>query len=194
MNELRATREGELPGAVPVDTFQALLGFGASLFDPERHEPPLTSVERPAHLVPLSRPRLAFPDLQWQDGAGGGEADILVQLTGISEHAVDRAAVEVAKLITDLKLPLILAGTFDGFRRDDGRSWIGFHDGISNLEPSQRYEAVVCRGDPDWNRGGSYLAFLRIEIALEKWRSLDRETQEVIVGRDKLTGSPLVAV
>lgn len=42
--------------------------------------------------------------------------------------------------------------------------------------------------------GGTYLAFLRIEVALEAWRALGRETQEAIVGRDKLTGSPLVAV
>lgn len=195
MRDLRATRSSDVSASVPANGFQALLGFGASLFDPRRHDPPLTSGWRPVHLVALRRSGPAFPSLPWRAGEGhGGEADVALQLTGISEHAVDRAAVEVAKLISDQRLPLTASGSYDGFQRDDGRSWIGFHDGVSNIEPSQRAAAVVCEGDPDWNRGGTYLAFLRIEIALGAWRALGREVQEAIVGRDKLTGSPLVAV
>lgn len=195
MRDLRATRQDEVSASVPPDSFQALIGFGATLFDPARHDPPLTSARRPAHLVALRRSGPAFPSLPWKAGDGhGGEADVALQLTGISEHAVDRAAVEVTKLISDQRLPLAVSGSYDGFQRDDGRSWIGFHDGVSNIEPSQRAAAVVCEGDPEWNRGGTYLAFLRIEIALEAWRALSREAQEAVVGRDKLTGSPLVAV
>jgi deferrochelatase/peroxidase EfeB len=195
LRDLRATRPDEASGSVPADSFQALLGFGASLFDAARHDPPLTSAQRPAHLVALRRSGRAFPSLPWKAcDCHGGEADVALQLTGSSEHSVDRAAVEVAKLIADQGLPLTLAGSYDGFQRDDGRSWIGFHDGVSNIEPSQRAAAVVSEGDPVWNRGGTYLAYLRIEIALEPWRALGREAQEAIVGRDKLSGSPLVAV
>jgi deferrochelatase/peroxidase EfeB len=195
MRDLRATRADEQPAVLPADGFQVLVGFGPRLFEGEGHDPPLTAAERPAHLVELRRCGPAFPSLPWSAGdRHGGEADVLLQLTGVSEHSVDRAAVEVAKLIADQNLPLILSGSYDGFQRDDGRSWIGFHDGVSNIEPSQRRAAVVCGGDPAWNSGGTYLAFLRIEVALAAWRSLDRETQEAIVGRDKLTGSPLVAV
>src|SRR6185436_15347890 len=97
------------------------------------------------------------------DGAGpaghGGEADLLLQLTGATQHAVARAAVEVAKLIAERALPLRAAGGYDGFLRDDGRSWIGFHDGVSNVEPSQRLAAVTCQGEPEWLRGGTTLAF-----------------------------------
>jgi Dyp-type peroxidase family len=192
-----AARDDEAPGMVPVDTFTVLLGVGASLFDPTRHDPPLTTAPRPAHLVPLPRATSAFPQLPWAGNGPtghGGEADLLVQLTGVSAHAVDRAAVEVTKVIADEGLPLVTAGTYDGFQRDDGRSWIGFHDGVSNIQPSQRLAAVQCPGDPDWNRGGTYLAFLRVEVALSEWRRLDRARQEVIVGRDKLTGSPLESV
>ena len=39
-----------------------------------------------------------------------------------------------------------------------------------------------------------YLAFLRIEINLDVWNNIERRNQEVIVGRDKLTGVPLVGV
>ena len=42
--------------------------------------------------------------------------------------------------------------------------------------------------------GGTYMAFLRLRVELRVWRALDRGDQELVVGRDKLTGSPLVAV
>ena len=42
--------------------------------------------------------------------------------------------------------------------------------------------------------GGTYMAFLRLRVDLRAWRALDRGEQELVVGRDKLTGNPLVAV
>lgn len=39
--------------------------------------------------------------------------------------------------------------------------------------------------------GGTYLAFLRLGIDLTAWRSFPRSQQELLVGRDKLTGAPL---
>lgn len=197
MADLAGAGPEEAPGTIPPDTFTALLAVGASFFDGERHDPPITSAPRPAHLVGLRRTGPAFPRLPWAEGGPSGhsgEADLLLQLTGISAHAVDRAAVEVAKVITDDGLPLVTAGTYDGFQRDDARSWLGFHDGISNIEPSQRLAAVQCLGDPDWNQGGTYLAFLRVEVALAEWRRLSRAAQEVIVGREKLTGCPIESV
>lgn len=198
MIDLSDVRPGEAPATIPVGTFDVLLGYGASFFDPARHDPPLTAATRPSGLVGLRpSPGPAFPHMEWEtSGRQGhsGEADLVLQFTGVNEQAVDRAAVEVAKLIGDRRLPLTTAGTYDGFLRDDGRSWIGFHDGVSNIEPSQRLAAVECHGDPDWNSGGTYLAFLRLQVALGPWRRLDRATQETIVGRDKLSGSPLMAV
>jgi deferrochelatase/peroxidase EfeB len=197
MPDLAARRNGEDPGSIPSGTFTFLLGYGASFFDHERHDPPLTAEQRPRHLVDLRRTGSAFPQIAWNTDhpvGHGGEADLLLQLTGVGEHAVDRAAVEVCKLIDDQQLPLITSGTYQGFQRDDGRSWIGFHDGVSNIEPSQRLAAVTCPGDPDWNQGGTYLAFLRIQVDLKAWRTLSVSAQEAIIGRDKLTGCPLEAV
>jgi deferrochelatase/peroxidase EfeB len=42
--------------------------------------------------------------------------------------------------------------------------------------------------------GGTYLAFLRLAVDLPAWRRLGRRDQELLVGRDKLTGCPLVAI
>lgn len=199
VRELAAERPGEEAGLVPAGSFAALLGYGASFFDRERHDPPLSGAVRPRRLVRLRRDAAAFPTLPWHPEAGahgehGGEADLLLQIAAEGEHAAARAAVEVAKLIADEGLPLVLAGAHSGFQRDDGRSWIGFHDGVNNIEPSQRLAAVECPGDPDWNRGGTYLAFLRVQVDLAAWRALDRAEQEAVVGRDKLSGCPLASI
>jgi len=199
LRELAAERAGEEPQRVPSESFDALIGYGASFFDGDRKPATLAAAKRPPNLVPLRRDGPAFPSLPWhpeanRDGAHGGEADLLLQLTGKSEHAVARAAVEVAKLIAEEGLPLTIAGTYAGFQRDDGRSWLGFHDGVTNIEPSQRLAAVECPGDPAWNRGGTYLAFLRVEVDLSVWRELDRAEQEAVVGRDKLSGCPLGSI
>lgn len=193
VRDLRATRPGEVDVTIDRDTFDALLGYGASFFDPQRK---LTEKARPDLLVSLEPASGPFPNLEWGTGVnpGSGEGDLCLQLTGRDAHAVSRAAVEVWKLIVDENLPLVLRETFDGFARDDRRSWIGFHDGISNIRPSQRLAAVKCSGDPDWNRGGTYLAFLRCEVDLHRWRELARADQEMLVGRDKLTGCALERV
>lgn len=194
VRELAGGDPGDAPvRTVPEETFDGLLGYGASFWS-DAHRPPLTAAERPAHLTRLRRDGPAFPHLPWPGDRvpeASGEADLLLQFTGQSEQAVDRAAVEVWKLIEDEDLPLKIISSYDGFQRDDNRSWIGFHDGVNNVEPSQRPAVVLCPGDPKWNRGGTYLAFLRIEISLPKWRALDQAEQEVLVGREKLTGCPL---
>jgi deferrochelatase/peroxidase EfeB len=45
-----------------------------------------------------------------------------------------------------------------------------------------------------WTEGGTYLAFLRLEVDLSAWRNLDRRQQELMVGRDKLSGCPLESI
>jgi Dyp-type peroxidase family len=171
----------------------ASIGFGRSLFDEQRHDPRLTWRARPEFLSYLPAGGDAFPALPWAHRPSPpGEADLAIQLTGSVEAAVNRAAVEVWKLIEDDRLPLQVAATFDGFGRPDGRGWLEFHDGVSNIEPSKRLAAIRARGDPEWMAGGSYMAFLRILVGLGRWRALDRDDQELVVGRDKLTGEPLV--
>lgn len=189
IRDLKATKEGEGDQSIDAATFDFLLGYGASFFDPAKG---LTSAHRPARLRGLSRPRKPFGNLPWRPGARqDGEGEVCLQLTGRDGHSTSRAAVELWKIIADDQLPLAISGSFDGFARDDGRSSIGFHDGVSNIRPSQRLAAVECQGDPEWNRGGTYLAFLRCAVDLAAWRRLPRNAQELLVGRDKLTGCAL---
>lgn len=189
VRDLLATQESETDQPIDAGTFDFLLGYGATFFD---HAKGLTEAARPARLTCLARHREPFKNLPWaSDASRGGEGDLCLQLTGRDSHATSRAAVEVWKAIGDDQLPLAISGSFSGFARDDGRSWIGFHDGVSNIRPSQRLAAVECQGDPEWNRGGTYLAFLRCAVDLAAWRSLSRSAQELLIGRDKLTGCAL---
>jgi deferrochelatase/peroxidase EfeB len=195
--DLNATREGESSARIPSKTFSFLVGYGASLFDSGRHDPPLTAAERPSFLTYLSHQDAAFATIPWAVEATEstpGEADVCLQLNGLTENAVARPPVEVWKLIIDHNLPLEIVGTYAGFHRDDGRSWIDFHDGLSNIESSQRLAALEAADDPPWMKDGTYMAFLRLEVDLGAWRELSRVEQEIIVGRDKLTGCPLERV
>lgn len=206
MRVVARLREGhirELKGAPPagiaatrasVDGLEALLGFGRRFFDPRFHDPPLTRASRPDYLAYLAPGPAPFPALPWAPGeAARGEADLALQLTGPSPAAVNRAAVEVWKAIRHDGLPLRVAASFDGFGRADGRGWLEFHDGVSNIESSRRPAALTAAGEPDWMAGGTYMAFLRMRVDLARWSELDRGEQELVIGRDKLTGSPLVS-
>jgi deferrochelatase/peroxidase EfeB len=126
------------------------------------------------------------------------------QFTADSPLAVERAVVETWKLVHDTHdAPLQIAAVFGGTQRDDGRSWIDFYDGLSNVPPSVRESVIVIGGDPDedvaeWTIGGTYLAFIRLGIDLGVWRDLGggdpakRDAlQQRLVGRDKLFGCPL---
>lgn len=205
MRMLAALPEGrvrELEGQCEEDTrkttelfkgLKALLCFGRRFFDAGRHAPVLTAQPRPEFLSYLPRDQVS-PALPWgpgQDEGDCGEADIALQLTGPCEAATNRAAVEVWKLLVDARLPLEPVSTFAGFGRPDGRGWLEFHDGVSNIESSERLAALEADGEPEWMRGGTYMAFLRLAVDLPRWRALSRAEQELIVGRDKLSGGPL---
>jgi Dyp-type peroxidase family len=174
----------------------SMFAFGPRLFDPTLHDPPLVAVPRPSYLVSVMHDGDPFPAVSWSSDRDrwGAEADVAIQLTGPSDAAVNRAAVEVWKLLGDEKLPLTIVASFAGFSRCDGRGWLDFHDGVSNIESSERLVAIEATSDPAWMAGGTYMAFLRYAVDLSAWRALTRAQQELIVGRDKLTGQPVLDV
>jgi deferrochelatase/peroxidase EfeB len=106
--------------------------------------------------------------------------------------------VETSRRLADPAAPghgaLQLGGAYLGYRRDDQRSWIGFHDGVNNIDTRERLNAIQVgsAADDAWLRGGSYLAFLRIVIDVEAWDRLPIDRQELMVGRDKRSGAPLM--
>lgn len=120
------------------------------------------------------------------------QTDMAIQFTANSSLAVSRAIVELQKLIFDKRLPFALVRSTAGFKREDHRSWIDFHDGINNMDHQSRRLAIeVLEDDQDWMLGGTYMAFLKIPIDLLAWRALSRSQQEFLVGRDKFWGCPI---
>lgn len=81
-----------------------------------------------------------------------------------------------------------------GFSSATRRNLMGQIDGTANLAVDDpRFAQTVWAGDtqPDWLRGGSYVALRRIRMALPQWNSLSVEDQEAVIGRFKDSGAPL---
>ena len=186
------------------DAMTVLLGFGRNAFELDG--------------VALARPHGLADEYLFRSADPGGGGPLLrgsglsyapdvranmateafcVQVIAESKLAVDRAVVETWKALADAAEPALGLTTFYlGNQRNDHRSWIDFHDGLSNLRSEDR-ESVIAIGpgtDEAWAAGGTYLAFLRVAVDLAGWRRLSRADQELAVGRDKLSGCPIVGV
>jgi deferrochelatase/peroxidase EfeB len=201
----------DLPGhPVPADALTVLVGYGQKAF----------ALPGARRTVPAALPGGSFRSPQPMGGGrvvvGSGLSyspevrqnpateEIAVQVIAETQLAVNRVVVETWKVAHDTTdpatgvAPLALTAFYQGFQRDDARSWIDFHDGVSNLRSEERAGVITIKptGDheEDWLTGGTYLAFLRLSVDLARWRGIDRTAQELLVGRDKLTGAPLTAV
>lgn len=201
LNPAEPRPDDPTPVTVPAGDLTCLIGYGARLFNRNAHPLPLVrNAQRPPFLKELGTagPNSPFRSFHWAPPGDRQhqDTDIVIQFIADTELAVNRAIVEVSKLVTEHGLPLRIVTFFDGFNRDDRRSWIDFHDGVNTMTPEQRLSVIELVDDTDfpWLLGGTYLAFLRCEVDLTTWRTLSREQQEFLVGRDKLTGCPLVDV
>lgn len=80
-----------------------------------------------------------------------------------------------------------------GFSSATRRNLMGQIDGTANLAVDDaRFAATVWSADtqPDWLRGGSYVAVRRIRMLLEEWNAQTVEQQEAVIGRFKDSGAP----
>jgi deferrochelatase/peroxidase EfeB len=201
LNPAQPRPDDPSPVTVPSGNLTCLIGYGARLFSSSAHPLPLIrNVPRPRFLTAFRTvgTNTPFRSLNWAqpEDRQHQDTDIVIQFIADTELAVNRAIVEVSKLIAEQGLPLRIVTFFAGFNRDDRRSWIDFHDGVNTMTPDQRQVVIELLNDTDapWLLGGTFLAFLRCEADLSAWRGLPREQQEFMVGRDKLTGCPLVSV
>ena len=129
---------------------------------------------------------------------------VLFQFIADNEFYTNRAAVEVWKELNSQREKgnrpqLHITGLYQGFQRADKRSWLGFHDGVSNLKTHERpyvisINSMQVTSQDRWTANGTYLAFIRFLLDLEKWEETPVDQQEKIIGRHKLTGCPLIGV
>jgi deferrochelatase/peroxidase EfeB len=141
------------------------------------------------------------PDVNENDALGD---HVLLQFIGKSEFFSNRAIVEVWRELerknkSTGKSCLEVSAVYTGFFRPDRRNWLGFHDGVSNMNSQERVYAIAIKpnqlnANDKWLTNGTYISFIRIYTDLNKWDDLERETQEIIIGRDKSTGCPLIGV
>lgn len=211
LRELAAGNVSELPGhPVPGGNMEFLLGFGPKSFGIADTKVPCPAALGPRFRFRSPRPTGGGPLLI---GAGlpyaadtvhnDATEEFCLQITANTQLAVSRAVVELWKLLSDERTEdtrmatLEIAGIHTGFQREDGRSWIGFHDGVSNLDSRDREQAITIAdseaGEDAWTVGGTYVVFLRLAVDLNQWHHLPRVQQELLVGREKLTGAPLIA-
>lgn len=183
----------EQPESALFGGLTATLAYGRRFFDTNVHAPALTDLPRPSYLSYLDRHANAFPAIPWHPAAlpGAAEADLAVQLTGPHDAAVDCAIVEICQRAAESYGLLAPVGSFSGFGRPDGRGWLGFHDGVSNLASPDRLAAIEAAPVAGWMAGGTFMAFLRLRVDLAQWRGIPRVDQEALVGRDRATGRPL---
>ena len=129
---------------------------------------------------------------------------MVLQFIGDDEFITGRASFETWKLLSRLQNSkgndsLYIKSVFTGFQRDDGRNWFGFHDGVSNLPSKDRLQVMsiakkdVTQNDM-WTINGTYMSFLRVEFDINEWVKLKETDQSIIIGRDKITGCPLIGV
>lgn len=192
----------------PSGDISILISFGENIFNIETISKKIPRDFKNRQFLPFQKgtPIANGSGIIYSDNIGenvGLSEDIAIQFISRTQLAVYRAIVETKRLIdNDSNNTLKLSRIYTGFKRDDGRSWIGFHDEISNMANSkERLNAITIdrtnnRLIPQdfWTIGGTYLAFLRIEINLNIWNNIDRKNQELMVGRDKFTGVPLIGI
>lgn len=198
----------DLPGSrVPSGGLSVLIGYGPKLFMLPGISKNIPIDFRNTQFLPAhgGRPILNGSGLKYSkynpENLGLAQ-HVVIQFISNTQLATYRALMETWKHLNAGKKCLSLTRFYTGFQRDDGRSWIGFHDEISNMRPGhERKNAIFVNAQYNhlrpkdfWMIGGTYIVFLRIEIDLPLWNKVDRETQEKIVGRNKNTGSPLIGV
>ncbi|HEY6886025.1 MAG TPA: hypothetical protein VI278_18490 [Nitrososphaeraceae archaeon] len=194
---------------VPSGGLDVLIGYGPKIFDLQgvkkkipndlcgRQFSPSTTGEEP--IIRGAGIRYAS-DLH--DNVGLIE-HVVIQFISATQLATYRAIAETWQFFSnDTRVPFVFTSFYTGFQRDDGRSWLGFHDEVSNMKNAQERKGIIAIHkkwnhlihDDFWTENGTYLAFLRIAIDLKTWENIQSEQQELLVGRDKISGRPIIAV
>lgn len=207
LQNLKKGKIADLPNTsvpVPESGLQITIGYGKNIFSRTGIKKPLPSAIINSNFRSplgtgggklLSASGLSYSDTLVKNPA---TEDIALQFISDSELMVYRSYLESYKLLTNsnFEFPFEVVKFYTGFQREDKRSWIDFHDGISNLKSGhERYEAIRIKSNnipqEQWTVGGTFMAFMRIEVNVDKWIKLDRNTQELLVGRDKVNGCPI---
>jgi deferrochelatase/peroxidase EfeB len=180
---------GEASGLGPA-RLTITIGFGAGLFSAGGKDRYGLAAQRPAALVDLPR----FPGDALAAGDSGG--DLFLQACADDSQVAFHAVRSIARIAPDVAtLRWTQLGYSPSNTGGTPRNLMGFKDGTmnSNAHPPADLDATLWAGaeGPAWMRGGSYLVYRRIRIALEHWDRLTPSLQEQVIGRHKVSGAAL---
>ena len=181
---------GEATG-LPIARLTLTFGFGAGLFAKDGGDRYGLAAQQPQALIDLP----AFNGDQLIDARTGG--DLSVQACADDPQVAFHAVRQLTRLAHGVaQLRWAQTGFIAGFGPNETpRNLMGFKDRTNNpsINDAAAMERFVWVGDegPDWMRGGSYVVFRRIRMALEHWDRMPRDFQEGTFGRHKLSGAPL---
>ena len=208
-NSLKEGYSEDIPGCkFPGGSLTVLIGYGPKIFELRGIKKKIPRDMNGMQFMPSElggEPILADAGIEFakdkHENLGLSE-HVIIQLIGASQLAVYRSIVETINYLYSFEEQFFTVKFYTGFQRDDRRSWLGFHDEMSNLSSSKEAKVVIAinknfnhlRYDDYWTENGTYLTFLRTRIDLELWNTLNTQEQELIVGRDKESGRPIIGV
>ena len=157
-NNLKSGTIDTLPNfQFPSGDLSILISFGSSVFNIENITKKIPRDFKDKQFLPFQKgsPIANGSGLKYSYELGenvGLSEDVAIQFISRTQLAVYRAIVETKRFLdNESNNVLILSRIYTGFQRDDGRSWIGFHDEVSNMANlKERINAIVI--DPINNR------------------------------------------
>ena len=191
-------RTGDNPLLPPSDTGEtfdlsasrltATFGFGPSLFGVGGQDRFGIAGKLPKYLRDI--PRMPKDNL---DAALSG-GDVVVQVCADDQQVAFHAVRNFIRLSTGVaSLNWMSEGFISGRPGTTPRNLFGFKDGTANAlhQTAEGYDDVVWAGEdePEWLRGGTYMAYRKIRMLLEVWDRSSLAEQQDTFGRFKESGA-----
>ena len=174
---------------LPAAKLTATFGFGPSLFLQDGKDRYGLASKLPRYLQDIPRmPRDNLDPLL----CGG---DVCVQVCAEDQQVAFHAIRNFIRLSTGSAAVNWLQEGFisGGSGGQTPRNLFGFKDGTANRlhETPAGYDSVVWAGDgePDWMKGGTYMAYRKVRMLLEVWDRSSLADQEDTFGRHKESGA-----
>lgn len=191
-------KTGDNPLVPPTDTGETLdlpaskltftFGFGPSFFQDGGKDRFGIARLAPPHLKDI--PRMARDNLD--PSISGG--DICVQVCANDQQVAFHAVRNLIRLsVGAASLKWLQEGFISATEGMTPRNLFGFKDGTANSlhDSPDGYDRIVWAGDgePDWMKGGSYMAYRKIQMKIETWDRTSLADQEATFGRYKVSGA-----
>jgi putative iron-dependent peroxidase len=149
-----------------------VVGFGSDAWDK------LFGSPRPAELHPFREIRSGSRHAVSTPG------DILFHIRAKRPDLCFELATQIMDGLGDA---VSIADEVHGFRYFDDRDVLGFVDGTENPRGKEAHDAAIVGDEDPSFAGGSYVIVQKYLHDMKRWNALPTETQELIIGRRKLS-------